>query len=264
MIHFMPIYLYTYISVYLYVYIYIPLIPVYTYIYSLYTKPNLFNYHCLPNICWLPIDATTTPPPHPLPQHTTAPAYGEEGAPDLGAHIDVIGHHRSNDAGQTSRPIPLHSDQSTGTIRTMAKASHWKSPQTLPTILKKDQTSEINLPMAQSCSISSWSSFLMSPWCHPHQLIEVGTWDEIQEHSSVPFHAGLACGVMGFILATRRNRQTTDVVEWVDINHQTLYCSNVELWEHEFESRPDQLDRGKSKWRRWHFAGWLNRWRGHQ
>lgn len=28
-------------------------------------------------------------------------AYGEEGAPDLGAHIDVIGHHRSNDAGQT-------------------------------------------------------------------------------------------------------------------------------------------------------------------
>ena len=38
----------------------------------------------------------------------------------------------------------------------------------------------------------------------------------------------------------------------VDISHQTLYCSNVELWEHEFESR-----------RRWHFAGWLNRWRGH-
>ena len=96
------------------------------------------------------------------------------------------------------------------------------------------QTSEINLPMVQwkitifngkihyfdwamfNCygSISSWSSFLMSPWCHPRWFF-VGTWDEIQEHSSVPFHAGLACGVMGFILATQRNRQTTDVVEWV-------------------------------------------------
>ena len=95
---------------------------------------------------------------------------------------------------------------------------------------------------------------LMSAWCHPHQPIEVGTWDEIQEHSSVPFHTGLAWSrmgwwagraisplkmVMGFVLPTRRNG-TTDVVQWVNINHETHYCSNVELWEHQFESRPYQ------------------------
>ena len=34
---------------------------------------------------------------------TASPAYGEECAPDLGAHIDVIRQHRSNDHGQTSR-----------------------------------------------------------------------------------------------------------------------------------------------------------------